>query len=215
MWLALVLALLGSLNHVAWAFASLEGGNLAWGYVQAVAVDIGLFALAYSIQQRRRERRSAWLLWIGVAVFSAISAYANLLHGLFFAADLQLGTWQIVRPFALAGVLPLLVLYLSEVCSEDRQFAARLDERQQKREERQQQEQQAETDPRAAEIVRAFASIRTTPSRYAEQAEAILAVQPNTGPRALSRQLGCSVSTASRLWHEHGNGARHRQEVVP
>ena len=48
LWIALVLALAGSLRHVAHTFASIDS-NSTWGWIQAVAVDIGLFALALAI----------------------------------------------------------------------------------------------------------------------------------------------------------------------
>ena len=136
LWLALALALVGSLRHVAWTFATLERGNMVAGYIQAVAVDIGLFALAYMIQQRRRERRPTRVLWLGVVLFSLISAYANLLHGLYFASDLGLSRWASARPFVLSGVLPILVLYLSEIVSDDVQHAVRVAERERRAAER-------------------------------------------------------------------------------
>ncbi|MFQ5343236.1 MAG: hypothetical protein ACE5F6_16985 [Anaerolineae bacterium] len=138
LWLALTLALVGSLRHVAWAFATLEGGDLTAGYIQAVAVDVGLAALAYAIHHRRRERRPSRVLWLGVVVFSGISAYANLLHGLYFAADLGLSTWGMARPFMLSGVLPVLVVYLSEIVSSDVQHAVKVAERERKKAERRQ-----------------------------------------------------------------------------
>jgi len=125
LWVALVLALVGSLRHVAWAFGTLEDGDIVAGYIQAVAVDIGLFALAYAIHQRRRERRPTRVLWVGVLLFSAVSTYANLLHGLYFAADIGLDTWASVRPFVLSAVLPAIVIYLSEILSDNQNFAER------------------------------------------------------------------------------------------
>ncbi len=54
LWLAYGLALAASLNHVAWAFGTLEFAGHAWtGWLAALAVDAGLAALAYAIQQRR------------------------------------------------------------------------------------------------------------------------------------------------------------------
>lgn len=48
-WPALVLALAGSVSNLAWAFASVQDGNLVLGYIQAGAVDLGLIALAVGI----------------------------------------------------------------------------------------------------------------------------------------------------------------------
>ncbi len=126
LWLALVLALVGSLRHVAWGFGTLEQGDLYAGYIQAVAVDIGLFALAIGIQQRRRQARSTVTLWLGAALFSGVSTYVNLLHGLVFASDIGLNGWYWLvsaRPFILSGVPPMLVVYLSEVAASDANHA--------------------------------------------------------------------------------------------
>lgn len=132
LWLALVLALVGSLRHVAWGFSTLESGDLIAGYVQAVAVDVGLFALAIGIQDRRRQARPTLALWIGAGLFSLVSTYANLLHGLYFATDIGLSSWAwlvAARPVILSGVLPALVIYLSEVAGDDRNYNVKLAER--------------------------------------------------------------------------------------
>jgi len=120
LWIALALALFGSLTHVAWSFSTLEGGDLRLGYVQAVAVDVGLFAIAVGIQRARREGRRTWGLWGGVIFFAFISTYANLLHGLIFSSDLYLPgfNWLIaLRPLLLSAVLPIMVIYLAEVAA--------------------------------------------------------------------------------------------------
>lgn len=132
LWLALVLALVGSLRHVAWGFSTLEQGDIIAGYIQAVAVDLGLFALALGIQSRRRQNRGVRMLWAGVLLFSAVSTYANLLHGLHFQTDLGLVGWGwlvSIRPVILSGVLPLLVVYLAEVAGDDVNHAAKVAER--------------------------------------------------------------------------------------
>ncbi len=128
LWLALLLALVGSLRHVAWGFSTLEGGDLVAGYLQAVAVDVGLLALAIGVNQRKRQRRGTTILWMGVLSFAALSTYANLLHGLVFKADIGLSEWgwlDVARPFALSGVLPLLVVYLSEIVGADVSYAVK------------------------------------------------------------------------------------------
>lgn len=120
LWLALALALFGSLTHVAWGFSTLEQGNMILGYIQAVAVDVGLFAIAVGIQRARFEQRSTRTLWGGVFFFSGISTYANLLHGLAFSSRLDLPGWEwlvFLRPFLLSAVLPILVVYLAEVAA--------------------------------------------------------------------------------------------------
>ena len=53
LWLALALALAGSLKHLATVFASVDG-NTALGWVQAIAIDAGVFALSMALQKRRQ-----------------------------------------------------------------------------------------------------------------------------------------------------------------
>lgn len=161
LWLALVLALVGSLRHVAWGFSTLEQGDLVAGYVQAVAVDIGLFALAIGIQQRRREGRGTHNLWFGVVLFSGVSTYANLLHGLVFQSDIGLTTWAwlvAMRPFILSAVLPLLVVYLSEVAASDYQHTVKLAEKEQRKAEREAAKQASSTEGYPYPIERARAA---------------------------------------------------------
>lgn len=123
LWLALVLALAGSLRHVAAMFASVDG-NTVFGWLQAIAIDAGLFALAYGIKNRKVARRSVKPLWFGVLLFSVISIYGNLAYGL-LATSGNLPLWILAsRPYVLAASLPVLVLYLAELLSDDRQHAA-------------------------------------------------------------------------------------------
>lgn len=136
LWLALILALAGSLKHLAAVFASVDGNHLM-GWVQAAAVDAGLFALAYGIKQRKVAKRSVKPLWLGVILFSGISIYGNLAYGLLATTD-NLPLWIMAsRPYVLAASLPVLVLYLAELLSDDRQHAVKLAEREAKRAARQ------------------------------------------------------------------------------
>lgn len=127
LYLALVLALLASLGHVAYAFATVNDGSMITGYMSAVAIDIGLLALAAGINVRRANDRPVRWLWVGVVLFSIISVYANWLAGIShltpIAADVgSFGRWlESLRPILLSGVLPLLVIYLSEIVSSDYQ----------------------------------------------------------------------------------------------
>ena len=116
LWAALALALAGTLKHSAWAFATLENGDMTAGYIQAIAVDVGMAAIAASIQQRRRAQQATLWLWLGAGAFCAVSIYANLLHGYKFASTLEtpLADW---RPYVLSAVLPLLLFYLTEIVS--------------------------------------------------------------------------------------------------
>jgi len=202
LWTALLLALAGSIRHVAWAFATLEAGNMTWGYVQAAAVDIGLTALAYAIQQRRRERRGTRTLWLGVLVFSGISAYANLLHGMFFASDIGLDGWTLARPFLLSAVLPLLVLYLSEIISSDVQHAYLRQERGRQAAARAARRQQAAARKQAAHLSKAAEPSKSdtkTATLSKSDAKAVLLdtlrTQPDAKSDALAAAIGRSRST--------------------
>ena len=130
LWLAYILALSASVSHVAGAFATIHApGEWAAGWAAAVAIDAGLAALAYSIQQRKRAKRPTKSLWGGVVLFAGISAYANVLYALQHTGDL-------FRAIVLAASLPLLVVYLGEVVSSDDAAAAEAAEREQRRAER-------------------------------------------------------------------------------
>ena len=132
LWLSLVLALAGSLKHLAGIFASIDDNTLM-GWLQAIAIDAGLFALAYSIKVRKVARRSVKPLWFGVTVFTGISVYGNLSYGL-LATDGNLPGWILAsKPYVLAASLPILVLFLSELLSDDRQHASEVAEREAKK----------------------------------------------------------------------------------
>lgn len=128
LWLALILALAGSLKHLAAIFASIDG-NTFMGWLQAVAVDAGLFALAYSIRTRRADKRNVKPLWFGVTMFTLISIYGNLAYGLLSTNGVLPGWIASIKPIVLAASLPILVLFLSELLSDDRQHAAMVAER--------------------------------------------------------------------------------------
>jgi len=122
LWLALVLALAGSLKHLAAVFASVDGG-VSMGWLQAIAIDAGLFALSYSIRQRKTDKRTTKPIWTGVLLFSAISIYGNLAYGILSTSG-NLPLWIVtIKPYILAGSLPILVLFLAELLSDDRQFS--------------------------------------------------------------------------------------------
>lgn len=128
LWLAFMLALGSSISHLAWTFGTLEPAGHEWrGWIPAVAVDAGLAALAYTIQQRKRAKRPTLFLWIGVAGFALISALANLYHALSvethgqttLAAITSVDWLQLVKAVVLSATLPGLVLYLGEIVSSD------------------------------------------------------------------------------------------------
>jgi hypothetical protein len=132
LWLALALALAGSLKHLAAIFANVDG-NISMGWLQAVAIDAGLFALAYSIRLRKVAKRSTKILWFGVAMFTTISIYGNLSYGLLATGGSLPGWIVATKPYILAGSLPILVLFLSELLSDDRQHAAKEAEKEAKK----------------------------------------------------------------------------------
>lgn len=128
LWLSLALALAGSLKHLAGIFASVDG-NTVMGWLQAVAIDAGLFALAYSIRVRKVAKRSVKPLWFGVTVFTGISVYGNLAYGLLATDGILPGWIMASKPYVLAASLPILVLFLSELLSDDRQHASEVAEK--------------------------------------------------------------------------------------
>lgn len=144
LWAAYILALFASVNHLAWAFGRLE--FTAWvGWIPALAVDFGLAALAYAIQQRKRAKRQTRMLWLGVIAFSVISAFANLLHAVAVVSDAAVVTLEVIRAVdaltltkavVLSASLPLLVVYLGEIVSSDDAEAAKAAEREMRRLER-------------------------------------------------------------------------------
>lgn len=120
LWLALVLAMIGSLKHLTAVFASVDGDYL-FGLIQAVAVDAGLFALAYSIRQRKATNKPTWFVWCGVALFSLISVFGNYIYGQTALGGNVPGWIVWLKPIVLAASLPVLVIYLSEIVSDNRE----------------------------------------------------------------------------------------------
>jgi hypothetical protein len=120
--------LAGSVHHVAYTFSTLEGGNLVWGYVQALGIDLGILGLAYGIQLRKRQGRSTLPLWGVLILVTFISAYANYLYGIMHQQPLQTASAfdQMVvflRPFLLSVTLPIIMFALIEIIGEDRNYA--------------------------------------------------------------------------------------------
>jgi|YNPMSStandDraft_1061717.scaffolds.fasta_scaffold10410_1 biotin operon repressor len=120
--------LAGSVHHVAYTFSTLEGGNLVWGYVQALGIDLGILGLAYGIQLRKRQGRSTLPLWSVLILVTFISAYANYLYGIMHQQPLETASTfdQMVvflRPFLLSVTLPIIMFALIEIIGEDRNYA--------------------------------------------------------------------------------------------
>lgn len=123
--------LAGSVHHVAYTFSTLEGGNLLWGYVQALGIDLGILGLAYGIQLRKRQGRSTAPLWGVLILVTFISAYANYLYGIVHQQPLQTTSAfdQMVvflRPFLLSVTLPIIMFALIEIIGEDRNYALKM-----------------------------------------------------------------------------------------
>lgn len=123
LWAALVATLVGTLTNTTWAFATVNGGNLLWGAVQAVAADLGLVALAATLAERRaRGERAGWL-WVAVAGFVGVSTYASYLHSYAQATALD-APGAGLRPLLLGAFLPLMLFALVEVVSHARRASA-------------------------------------------------------------------------------------------
>jgi hypothetical protein len=195
LWIAFLLALGSSVSHLAWTFGTLEPPDRAWaGWIPAIAVDAGLAALAYSIQQRKRAKQSTLALWLGVAAFAIISAIANLYHALSVesGARMTLETlasidWlQLALAIVLSATLPGMVLYMGEIVSSDDSTRLseqeREDARAKARAEREQArlEREAATRELEARNEQARLELELRRSNEAEQAQATLAVMCDT-----------------------------------
>lgn len=127
-----------SWRHLAGTFGKLEApGDAHVGALAAVAVDVGLAALALAVAHQARRGRPTRALWASVALFAAISALANLDHALGVAlghaptwADVtggQLDRLTLARAVVFSAAPPLLVLVPAGVVDRlaaDRQPAA-------------------------------------------------------------------------------------------
>lgn len=210
LWLALILALGGSLKHLASVFASVDG-NAPLGWVQAVAIDAGVFALAYQIRIRRKERHSTKRLWLGVFAFTGISVYGNLAYGL-QALNNSLPDWiSATKPVVLAATLPLLVLFLAELLGDDREHAKEL-------------ARPAQQKPVAATATKPLTqpakNAKKTTGKNADkktQAAKLIESQPGISGAELARQLKISDSYGRLLKNElapqeetNGTGAQQQ-----
>ncbi|MDW8051519.1 MAG: winged helix-turn-helix domain-containing protein [Armatimonadota bacterium] len=198
--------LAGSVHHVAYTFSTLEGGNLIWGYVQALGIDLGILGLAYGIQLRKRQGRSTLPLWGVLTLVTFISAYANYLYGVVHQQPLQVSSAfdQMVvflRPFLLSVTLPIIMFALIEIIGEDRNYALKLQA---------QQEQPSSAEHPPAELAfptpepsSAYAVARvaerptSNPSKESmmEQLLWLLYENPSLSRAKLAERLGCSRQT--------------------
>lgn len=199
--------LAGSVHHVAYTFSTLEGGNLLWGYVQALGIDLGILGLAYGIQLRKRQGRPTMPLWGVLILVTFISAYANYLYGIMHQQPLETASAfdQMVvflRPFLLSVTLPIIMFALIEIIGEDRNYALKM------------QSQSEPAQPSVASAVEAPAPSAPAPeSVYAvvapmerngnghpreatmEQLLWLLYEQPALPRTKLAEKLGCSRQT--------------------
>ena len=116
LWLALALALVGTIGNTAWAFGTVDNGAEVMSYVKAIALDVGMVALAATLAQRKRSGESSRLLWLTVGGFVVGSMYANYLHGQEHLVTLtaHLESW---RPVVLSALLPVMLFALVEIVS--------------------------------------------------------------------------------------------------
>lgn len=126
-----LLVLAGSVHHVAYTFSTLENGNLVWGYIQALGIDLGLLGLAYGVQLRKRQGRSTLPLWSVLGLLTFISAYANYLYGVMHQQPLPTQTAfdqavVFLRPFLLSVSLPVIMFALIEIIGEDRNYTLKI-----------------------------------------------------------------------------------------
>lgn len=141
LWASMAAVLGASWAHVARTFGSLEESGPpaflaslgpATAVLAAVGLDLGLISLAWAIGQRRRLGRAAGDLWAAVAVFAALSAFANADAALgvvlgtapTWAAVAELDAWTLARVVLLAAALPALALWLSRVVELDAEAGA-------------------------------------------------------------------------------------------
>lgn len=130
LWVAMLLALAGSLSHVTDTFQSING-DWALSFMQAVAIDVGCIALTIDVMVKRRRNEKAIWSWAGIVMFAVISVFANLRYGLSHTGQTGevYGYVEVLKPYILAATLPLLGIYLSKILgghiTEDRKLAER------------------------------------------------------------------------------------------
>ncbi|MCS6918612.1 MAG: helix-turn-helix domain-containing protein [Fimbriimonadales bacterium] len=197
--------LAGSVHHVAYTFSTLEGGNLLWGYVQALGIDLGILGLAYGIQLRKRQGRSTLPLWSVLILVTFISAYANYLYGIMHQQPLTTTSAfdQVVvflRPFLLSVTLPIIMFALIEIIGEDRNYALKMQAQQEPKERAAEPAVEpaalAEPEPVLA-VVRPMERNGHGSSKEAtmEQLLWLLYENPALSRAKLAERLGCSRQT--------------------
>lgn len=213
LYVALVLALLSSLQHVAFAFSTVNGNNWLEAYLSAIAIDVGLLALAAGINRRKAQKRNTTMLWVGIALFSLISVYANWLAGTVHVSQLSASISGLalllanLRPILLSSVLPLLVIYLSEVATDNEEFAQQQEAKAQKQAAKQRVAPEVATDDRKLGDVNAQ-RVASKQQKVAQLA-GLLEAMPDATNTELANQLAVSESTIRNYKAElatNGNG---------
>lgn len=138
LWLAFILAMGASVQHLAWTFGTVERPGFEWlGWIPAIAVDAGLASLAYTIQQRKRAKKPVVILWCGVIGFALVSAGANFYHALAVEGFALVATpIMIAKAVVLSATLPVAYIFLGEIISGDDATAADRAAKQSEREQR-------------------------------------------------------------------------------
>ena len=221
LWLSYLLAMAASLGHVAATFNRFERTGAQYvGWIAAVSVDAGLAALAYAVQQRRRAKRPSGALWLGVAFFASISAYANVLHALSVSPDTMFSA------IVFSATLPILVIYMGEIVSSDdvavaEQAQAEFD-RQKARAEREERKAKLELErleqERAREKQAALEAEQAKAEAEQEQARAELAkAETERAERLMAVAFKCPVCDYAAPSQKALNGHRlkHVGKVRP
>lgn len=188
LWISFVLAMAASIQHLAWTFGTVERPGQEWlGWVPAIAVDAGLAALAYTIQQRRKAKRGVAVLWGGVAGFAFVSALANLYHAL-AVEQVALAEGVIVwsKAIVLSATLPVAYIFLGEIISGDDAAAAERSEKQAERE-----QTRADREARRAEL-EAERAVTEAKRLLAEAERQPAAAEVKPEPAEVKQLLVCS-----------------------
>ncbi|MCX7992365.1 MAG: helix-turn-helix domain-containing protein [Fimbriimonadales bacterium] len=205
--------LAGSVHHVAYTFSTLEGGNLLWGYVQALGIDLGILGLAYGIQLRKRQGRSTLPLWSVLILVTFISAYANYLYGIMHQQPLETASAfdQMVvflRPFLLSVTLPIIMFALIEIIGEDRNYALKMQSQepapsQQAQEAAPTAATQSEAEPVyvVAQVAERSGNVQAKEATM-EQLLWLLYENPMLSRTKLAERLGCSRQTVYNYLQE-------------
>jgi hypothetical protein len=101
LWLSLAATMAASLEHLAWAFGTVEFPGRQWfGWIPAIALESGQLALVHLLNRSSRQRA----IWLSVATFCVISTASNVMH----AVAAQTGGNVVLSTFFETDVLYLI-----------------------------------------------------------------------------------------------------------